>query len=167
MTDLDRKEERRVRTLLRRWARVWGLAELSDTVQVAYNPRLRRSLARCSPALGSIALNPAVKTLPRPRFAEVLCHEAAHVAAFRLFGRRVKPHGPKWALLVRTAGYEPHTRVQFVSAPGKRNATFLAYEHRCPVCQQTWLARRPVQAWRCPSCMEAGLSGELAIRKRS
>ena len=163
---MDVKEKRRLRTLLQRWAKLWDDRGLADAIQVAYSPRLRRSLAKCSPSNGSIALNPVVKTLPAARFSEVMCHEAAHVAAFRLFGRRVRPHGPEWAQLVRGAGYEPHTRA---AGHGNAQRAFpaLVYEHYCPVCQQAWLARRPVTRWRCGDCLEAGLSGELIIRKRT
>ena len=166
MTELDAKETHRVRTLLRRWAKLWDATDLPDAVQVAYSPRLRCSLAKCSPSTGTIALNSVVKTLSLARFSEVICHEAAHVAAFRLFGRGVKPHGPEWAQLVRGAGYEPNRRAVAVTSNTQRNTPSLVYEHYCPVCQQAWLARRPVRAWRCGDCFEVGLPGELIIHKR-
>jgi predicted SprT family Zn-dependent metalloprotease len=43
---------------------------------------------------------------------EVLCHELAHVAVYRLHGRSVRPHGPEWKRLVRQVGFGAATHVQ-------------------------------------------------------
>lgn len=34
-------------------------------------------------------------------------HEAAHLIAFSLFGRQIKPHGREWASVMRLIGQEP------------------------------------------------------------
>jgi ribosomal protein L37AE/L43A len=33
--------------------------------------------------------------------------------------------------------------------------------HTCPVCHSRRFARRVMRAWRCRTCVDAGLSGEL------
>ncbi len=67
---------------------------------------------------------------------------------------------------MRTAGFEPRTRLRTADLgdwfPTRRPAS---WEHHCPVCQTARLARRAVRRWRCRPCVEAGLSGELRIRK--
>jgi SprT protein len=166
VAELSGVDSRRIGALLRRWAREWGLTELPADIRIAYNPRLRRSLAKCSPRTGTISLNPLLTTAPPAKLAEVLCHEVAHVAAFRLYGRTVRPHGPEWAHLVRSAGYEPHLRAPPLDENARRRRSPRVYEHVCPICQQAWRARRSVRQWRCGDCLNAGLSGELVISKR-
>ena len=70
---------------------------------------------------------------------------------------------------MRAAGYEPQTRMAIDipaltrvkrASSGRRN---LAFEHRCPVCQTSRVARRSMKRWRCAACLEAGLSGDLEI----
>jgi ribosomal protein L37AE/L43A len=39
------------------------------------------------------------------------------------------------------------------------------WEHRCPVCQATRIARTRVTRWRCHTCRNQGLSGELVIER--
>jgi hypothetical protein len=53
----------------------------------------------------------------RDLLEEVLCHELAHVAVYRLHGRAVRPHGPEWKGLVAAAGFKP--RARFERAEGR------------------------------------------------
>ena len=101
---------------LTEWARVWNLPALPESVRVEFSPRIRRSLGRCHSRKGIIRLNPALLSVGpdgkddhEALLREVLCHEAAHVAAYLLHGA-VRPHGPEWGGLMRAAGY---------SSPGK------------------------------------------------
>jgi ribosomal protein L37AE/L43A len=69
---------------------------------------------------------------------------------------------------VRSAGFEPRARLprppSFLGRDWQRShRSTRRYEHRCPVCQWVWYARRPVGTWRCRDCAEAGLSGKLYI----
>jgi predicted SprT family Zn-dependent metalloprotease len=160
--------------LMRPWAARWGLAGLEEGVRLRYDPRLRRSVARCRPRLGEISLHPSLAAAPRSAMASVLCHELAHIAAYQLYGAEVRPHGEEWAALVRTAGQKARTGVRPTALdipvprrPAKSTPAYRAYIHRCPVCQTTRLARRPVHAWRCAECVAAGLDGRLTITRRS
>ena len=100
---------------------------------------------------------------------EVVCHEAAHIAAPIKAGRRIRPHGPEWQALVRECGYKPRVRLQvpdfFAQRQARRNGgnREAVYEHRCPVCQTQRLASRPQRRWRCADCVDAGLDGKLTI----
>jgi predicted SprT family Zn-dependent metalloprotease len=167
--------------LVRPWAALWGLPGIEDALQVRFDARLRRSLGRCQPHEGRISLNPSLGSAPRRSLAHVLCHEAAHVAAYVLHGERVRPHGAEWSALVSAAGYapirratastfgvsipEPSRRRQNDSGYAASRTTRLTVVHRCPVCQTVRLARRPVRAWRCAECVAAGLEGRLVITR--
>ena len=101
---------------------------------------------------------------------EVLCHEAAHVAVYEIFGSSCRPHGPEWAELVRKAGFLPRLRIGVSTEESKdrKNETKnRSYEHRCPVCQFVRYARHPNRRWRCADCCAAGLDGKLLITVRS
>jgi SprT protein len=158
----------RASRLLRKWGPCWGLPGIEAVVTVSFSRRLRRSLGRCTPARGHIVLNVWLTSGAPRRFAAVLCHEAAHVAAFLLYGRAIRPHGSEWAALVRAAGYSPELRTavpRSIAAPRRemRRPTLYRMEHRCPVCQSMRWARRPMPGWRCTDCLAAGLDGAMII----
>jgi predicted SprT family Zn-dependent metalloprotease len=94
-----------------------------------------------------------------------LCHEVAHLLAFRLVGNAERKHGPTWQRLMREAGHEPSTRL--VTPTGgsgtRQDVGHRRYRHRCPTCQFVRTAPRPVPGWRCADCVGAGLDGRLLI----
>ncbi|NLF68864.1 MAG: SprT family zinc-dependent metalloprotease [Candidatus Anammoximicrobium sp.] len=152
------------------WMRRWRTSGLAKRLVIEFSPRLRQSLARSLPSRRLIRLNPV---LQRPQNAallpEVLCHEAAHVAVFELYGPRCRPHGPEWSRLVTMAGFTPTLHLAIDGEPPRadaRSSPASRYEHRCPVCQMVRSARRPVPAWRCADCVAAGLDGHLLITRR-
>ncbi|MGB5160980.1 MAG: SprT-like domain-containing protein, partial [Thermoanaerobaculia bacterium] len=133
---------------------------------VEFSTRMTRSLGRCYPRRCLIRIAARLRNEPPANLDEVLCHEAAHLAAFRLYGPGAKPHGREWQDLVKKAGFPPSARMRVDAssslAPRRRNTVH--YEHRCPVCQASRAARRPMRRWRCASCRDAGLEGLLEIR---
>ena len=144
---------------------LWGVTELSEEATVEFSTRMTRSLGRCYPMRSLIRIAARLRDEPPAILDEVLCHEAAHLAAFRLYGPTAKPHGREWQDLVRKAGFPPATRLRVEAgsslAPQRKNA--VNYEHRCPICQASRVARRSMRRWRCASCREAGLEGLLEI----
>lgn len=158
------------RRLLATWERSWGTTDLASALRVVPNPRLTVTAGRCAPSKRVIELRPDVFASRSRVFAQVLCHEAAHLAVHQMYGRNEPPHGDHWSALVEAAGFEPKigarrscfVRRQRLSPKRRRN-----YEHRCPVCQSIRLARQPMRRWRCSSCVQAGLSGELRISRRA
>jgi len=149
-----------------KWCSLWGVPALADTVSVCVNTRLRSSVARVVVVDRCIELGPLFFSASVNQ-REVLCHELAHVAARLKHGRQMRPHGPEWRDLVRAAGFEPRARLPGVSllrSGARRHRWARRYEHRCPVCQSAWYARKRMTAWRCPDCAAAGLRGRLHIR---
>lgn len=100
-----------VAPLLVPWAAVWQRPGLEERLHISFSTRMTRSLGRCHPERRTIRLASWLREAPVALFAEVLCHEAAHVAAFELHGRSCRPHGAEWKALMRAAGFEPRVRV--------------------------------------------------------
>ena len=158
-THLARNLDQRVGEL----ARLWSIPDLAASVSIRFSSRLTRSLGRADAATGRIALAAFLEAQPALLDA-ALCHELAHLAAFRLVGASEPPHGPTWQRLVRAAGHEPTLRL-LVEANGARPTTQRRHRftHCCPVCHFTRTAARPMPAWRCADCAAAGLDGQLEI----
>jgi predicted SprT family Zn-dependent metalloprotease len=155
------------------WGRKWGVPDLAGLVTVEFSGRLRRSLGRYHPAIGRVRLASFLQEAPREVLEEVLCHELAHVAVRHRLGASARPHGPEWAELVRSAGFEPLTRAPAKLLHEKRVPRRLRplkpgsarFEHRCPVCHTTRVAGRPVPSWRCAECLDLGLPGAMVISR--
>jgi hypothetical protein len=150
--------------MMRDWGRLWGVSDLERIAKVRMSARLTRSLGRCNPNSGLISLRAGI---PSARLPKILCHEAAHLAAFRRFGPSIKPHGPEWAGLMRLAGLAPTIREYtncLQSAPRTvAPRAYYRYAHRCTVCQSVRWAQRRMSRWRCLDCIESGLEGEMTI----
>ena len=150
------------------WQSTWHTPGLADLTRVTFSPRLERSLGRCVPASGRVTLATRLRRASRERLLETLCHEVAHVAAYMLHGSSARPHGPEWAALVRAAGFDPATHAQSrrgatksPKRPPRVRPPRFTVVHTCPVCHSRRYARRVVSAWRCRTCVDAGLAGEL------
>jgi len=148
------------------WSSIWQVPDLTRGLEIQISSRLRRSLGRCDPRRGIVRLNPALLEAPQPLLVETLCHEVAHVAAFRIHGANIRPHGPEWAALMTAAGFAPRARVLERTMPKvvrQRSRPRKLYLHRCRACRARRIARRPVRRWLCRRCVEAGLPGRLEI----
>ena len=150
------------------WQSTWHTPGLADITRITFSPRLERSLGCCVPATGRVTLTTRLRRGSRERLLETLCHEVAHVAAYMLHGTAARPHGPEWAALVRAAGFDPGTHARpRRGAPKKPTRPAYAHPprftvvHTCPVCHSRRFGRRVMSAWRCRTCVDAGLSGEL------
>ncbi len=101
---------------------------------------------------------------------EIVCHEAAHLVVFERHGRGGRPHGREWQELMRRVGLAPRVRIQLAPDDAARSVRAASprvqFEHRCPVCQMSRLARRPMSRWRCRACVRAGRSGRLEVLRR-
>jgi predicted SprT family Zn-dependent metalloprotease len=149
------------------WQSMWHTPGLADLTRITFSSRLDRSLGRCVPATGRVTLTTRLRRGSRKRLLETLCHEVAHVAAYLLHGGTARPHGPEWAALVRDAGFDPGTHARSrrhaskQAEPPTSKPSRYAVVHTCPVCQSRRFARRTIPAWRCRTCVDAGLSGDL------
>ena len=161
--------------LMRPWTARWGLPGLEYGIRVRFSRRLHRTLGRCRPERGEIVLHAALQDAPTRRLASVLCHEAAHIAAYQLFGSGANPHGEEWATLVHAAGFRPAVRASLRSSAdntprvSRRTPMRGLVVHRCPVCQTERVAKQVVRGWRCAECVAAGLEGLLvsSVRERT
>jgi predicted SprT family Zn-dependent metalloprotease len=157
---------------LRAWGIRWGMPWLHETVTVRFNSRFRVALGRARPSLSLISLNAELTRATPEVLLEVLCHEAAHVVAYRMGAPRSRsnpPHGEDWAALVRAAGYTPRVRAprSWIEAASNNLGTARSHQRRvahvCPVCHARRTARRPVPAWRCAACVAVGLDGGMEV----
>ena len=159
--------EPHLRRALRRWGKLWKVEDLDRRITVAFSSRLTSSIGRCNLARGEIRLTSYLQAGSQRLLHMVLCHEAAHVATYLRHGPGRRPHGPEWSALVTAAGYTPARKLttdDINPAPKRRGPSGLL-RHLCPVCQHVRWARRPVRAWRCATCREAGLQGLLVIER--
>ena len=99
-----------IRRLLDGWCCLWDANDLAAEIRVEISTRMTRSLGRCYPDRKLIRIATFVVEESEELFQEVLCHEAAHLAAYQLHGKSIRPHGREWKALMLMAGYEPHVR---------------------------------------------------------
>lgn len=99
---------------LQSWCHVWGADDLAAQITVEFSSRMTRSLGRCYPERNLIRIAQFVLEDSDALVQEVLCHEAAHLAAYHLHGTSIRPHGPEWKALMLAAGYPPTVRFRRV-----------------------------------------------------
>ncbi len=168
---------RSIQRILRELGGFWDTPGLAD-VEVVANPRLSRTLGRLVGRQLRIELGPRAFGSPT-RLKEVVTHEGAHAALVTARdAARLAPHGPEWRRLMALAGYPDAKAARwrcFTSARSsasperrsKRGAPATLYDHWCPVCQASRVAKRRVKAWRCAGCTQTGLDGQLEITRRA
>lgn len=149
-----------------RYAELWSRPNLCEMVSMRFSARLSKSWARTNLETRTITLAVTLRG-DLARLEEVLCHELAHIVAYDSIGCREGPHGRTWKELVLIGGFEPRLRLAHGDdAPRtivRRPSRFL---HRCPVCDFSRVAARPIRAWRCADCVAAGLGGNLVITEK-
>jgi len=157
-------------TLVAGWCGKWGVASLADELTIMLSTRFRTCLGRCTVGSNEIRVAAFLVYASPELLHEVLCHEAAHAAAYRLHGNRVRPHGREWGRLMRIAGFRPRAAIPadvLDRQPAAMTRRRVRWEHRCENCDLRHLAGRPVKTWRCAACRKRGLDGRLQIRRVS
>lgn len=147
---------------------MWSIPEIGQDAEIEFSSRMTRSLGRCYPSRGLVRLNHRLREAPDSLLREVLCHELAHLVVYVRFGASARPHGLEWQQLVRDAGFVPRRRApHMVDLPPKGAAAqrSVLFEHRCPVCQSTRVARTATPRWRCAECVDDGLPGALEVSR--
>lgn len=148
--------EARVAAMMTRWRVPPG-----PLVTVAWNPRLRTTAGRAFGREGRIELNPELLALSPKELDTVLVHEAAHLAAFRLFGARCPAHGRHWRGLMRLAGLPPDVTHDLPLPPRvRRGHRRHIYLRLCDACG----ARRIARAVRYERCACGVTSQFLVLR---
>ena len=97
--------------LLATWATLWSCPGLDQRITISFSTRLRSSLGRCTPARNDLRIAAFLLDAPESLLKEVLCHEAAHIAVYELYGRSAKAHGTEWRELMQLAGFKPRVRI--------------------------------------------------------
>jgi predicted SprT family Zn-dependent metalloprotease len=161
---VGRSDAKRIEADIGRWAASWSLPALGRDLTLRVNLRLRTSIARYRHDASCIEVGPRFLADRRIR-REAIAHELAHAAVAKQKNRRYRPHGPEWCSLLRQAGFSSRAVICSASneTTGAKTGRSGRFVHRCPVCQMTRTARRPIAAWRCRQCVESGLSGRLDI----
>lgn len=73
---------------------------------------------------------------PREMLDETVPHEVAHVAIYRLYGNRVRPHGPEWKALMRAFGLDPSPCHTLPAEPAR---TLKRFRYECACDEPAWL----------------------------
>lgn len=141
--------------LQRRCTALFELWRVLDTdVEVTWNTRLSTTAGRAFVQRGCIELNPRLLVRVPDEIDGVLIHEAAHVAAFRLFGNNIPAHGRHWRSLMRAAGQEPRVThrlpVDGLRRRARPRSRFL-YLRLCDACGDLVVLEQ-VRYGRCRGC---------------
>ncbi len=152
------------------WGKLWGIDDLPSRVSIEFSTRMRSSLGRCKPSTGNIRIHSALsKPVYSSTLITVLCHEAAHVAAYLKHGNSIKPHGPEWKSLAHKAGISTRASLSFDISKEelgitKRNKYI--YKHQCTICQGGFTALRTDRRWRCKHCSELGIDASFNVIRK-
>jgi predicted SprT family Zn-dependent metalloprotease len=144
------------------------LNKLVKNLTIEWSSRLKRNLAVTYPKRNLIRINKdLILTENRHLLTEVIVHELAHIAAYLETGSTKDAHGEIWKRHVKEAGYQPGLSLALNSNPESlSHKATSSYIHTCPICQSQRTAKRPMSVWRCTSCINNNLSGELVISKK-
>jgi len=162
--DLPLRAADEVRRALEASSIAWGMDTQRLVTEIQPGHRLRSSLARTDVLKGIIRLHPDLLDGPADLLTEVVCHELAHLKAHRDTDGEATPHGPEWRALVRKVGYEPRSHLRIQDSPNKTAPVpTVRFRHTCPRCGFHRWANRPVVAWKCADCVDAGFDGALRV----
>ncbi len=137
--------ERRVADLLTQW-RVTQAA-----VRVVWNERLTTTAGRAFLRNGRIELNPTLLARAPDQLAMVLVHEAAHIAAFRLFGPNIPAHGRHWRSLMALAGHVPEVTHKIPLRSVRTGRPRYFYLRVCDACGDRTI-QATIRYGRCHGC---------------
>lgn len=141
-----------VAELRRRTAALLAQWRVVDTaVNVRWNTRLTTTAGRAFLRNGRIELNPTLLARALDQLSMVLTHEAAHIAAFRLFGPNIPPHGRHWRALMRLAGHEPEVTHKIPLRAPRARRRRLVYLRVCERCGDRTI-QKAVRYGRCQGC---------------
>ncbi|WP_348761191.1 SprT-like domain-containing protein [uncultured Salinisphaera sp.] len=96
--------------------------------QAVYAKRSRRCHIRINTEL--------LAAYPSDMLAVTVPHEVAHVAIYRLYGMRAKPHGAEWKSLMAAFGVDASACHNMTTTPTRRLARF---RYRCGCAEPAWL----------------------------
>lgn len=124
---------------------------VDTAVCVLWNERLTTTAGRAFLQNGRIELNPTLLARALDQLPMVLTHEAAHIAAFRLFGANIAAHGRHWRSLMRLAGYAPEITHKIPVRGLQRGRQRFVYLRICDACGDRTI-QAAVRYGRCHGC---------------
>ena len=129
---------------------------LDTHVKVDWNDRLTTTAGRAFVRNGRIELNPTLLAKAPDKIDFVVVHEAAHIAAFRLFGGNIPAHGRHWRSLMRLAGHPPEVTHDIpIDEPARRRTArrrrSFFYLRVCDACGES-VVLEAVRYGRCHGC---------------
>lgn len=92
------------------------------------------------------------------RVYDTVLHEYAHLVVFQQHGRKAKPHGPEWKLVMRQLGVEPRVTHDY---PVERRSLSRQHAYRCSTCGFVLERVRPFKRNRIYS--HVGCGGRFAV----
>ena len=96
--------------------------------QAVYAKRSRRCHIRINAEL--------LASHPQEMLDVTVPHEVAHVAIYRLYGMRAKPHGAEWKALMSAFGVAASACHNMTTTPARRLTRF---RYRCGCAEPAWL----------------------------
>jgi predicted SprT family Zn-dependent metalloprotease len=143
-------------------------------LKVVWNPRLRSTAGRAfcrgrrdrSAGIGTVELNPLLRTLSPGETGRTLRHELAHlVARARHPNRRLDPHGREWRAACADLGIPGEAVTHALPLP--RRAQARPYRYRCPGCAVEFDRARPLSRnAACGTCCNRHARGRYDARFR-
>jgi SprT protein len=132
----------------------FGLAELSRSVLVSWNPRMQTTAGRAGWPHRTIELNPKLRDCGQEEVWRTLKHELAHLMAYeRNPRRRIAPHGPEWRSACAALGIPDERPCHTLPFP--RRSPKRTHAYTCPHCAATMLRVRPIRrAVACYACCQ-------------
>lgn len=107
---------------------------------------------------GRIRLNGKLLAEHGERFVkDTLPHELAHMVVYRLYGRRVRPHGREWQAVMELFGANPERCHQYEVQPARRVVGY-QYHCQCRVHQLSAVRHARVQRGGRYVCLQCGES---------
>lgn len=98
-------------------------------IRYGYLPRVGGSISNTTRNLPILRFNPYLLVKYKEIFIDqVVPHECAHLVAYALFGKKIKPHGSEWkSLMVNLYQQTPDVTHRFEIAPKVRRL----FDYRC------------------------------------
>lgn len=138
--------------LAARCGEIWQIDGFETRVRIAYNPKLRSTLGRAWLEDMKIELNTRLLLKNPDQLIPTVVHELAHLGVRILAGKRARPHGREFKILMHQAGQSSRaTHSLDVSAVKRARKRFL-YLHTCDRCKRYFTARSVRRNVYCGHC---------------
>ncbi len=152
------RAQQQTRQLLRLAAEHYGMP--APRVEIRFDLRGRAAGQAQMPARGRplIRYNPQLLLHNGESFLQrTVPHESAHIIAFRLYGRRIRPHGDEWRAVMLLFGADSRRCHDFdVSSVPSRSYTRHSYRCGCREHSLTSIRHNRIQAGQVYLCRTCG-----------